>query len=160
MQFALYGPECSNEKRGVCGLILLKSKYQSDSLTVLLNIFRSVFTLSVRRDQKPGLSRQFAQPHLQRKWIELIPTMRGKSEGSGSAEDFLHDTLVSLRSQFPTYDRANHLYSQWNRCTALYHHIQALRDKVAALKPTEQIDDDDQKRYNELIHDDIWCGSI
>lgn len=68
----------------------------------------------------------------------------------------IHNTLVSLRSCFPKHDGGNHLYSQWNRCAALHPHIQALRDEKAALKPTETMDNDDQKLYNELIHDDIW----
>ncbi|PTB42496.1 hypothetical protein M441DRAFT_456657 [Trichoderma asperellum CBS 433.97] len=68
----------------------------------------------------------------------------------------IHNVLVLLRSYFPTYDGANHLYSQWNRCAALHHHIQALRDKVVALNSTEPMDDGDQGLYAELIHDDIW----
>lgn len=72
----------------------------------------------------------------------------------------IHNTLVSLRSYFPKQDGGNHLYSQWNRCAALHPYIQALRDEVVALTFTETIDDDDQKIYNELIHDDIWCDSI
>ncbi|UKZ49079.1 hypothetical protein TrVGV298_003318 [Trichoderma virens] len=68
----------------------------------------------------------------------------------------IHNVLVLLRSYFPKYDGANHLYSQWNRCAALHHHIQTLRDKVVALKPTEPMDDNDQGLYTELIHDDIW----
>lgn len=72
----------------------------------------------------------------------------------------IHNVLVLLRSYFPKYDGANHLYSQWNCCAALHHHIQALRDKVVALNSTEPMDDDDQGLYTELIHDDIWYGSI
>jgi hypothetical protein len=86
-----------------------------------------------------------------------------KDEGQKALEAqkiSIHDTLVSLRSYFPTKNGANHLYSQWDRCAALHHHVQALRDKVAALESTEPIDDDDQELYNELIHDDIWSASI
>lgn len=72
----------------------------------------------------------------------------------------IRNVLILLRSCFPTKDGASHLYTQWNRCAALHHHIQAFRDKVVALKPTEPIDNDDQGLYNELIHDDIWCGSV
>ncbi|KAK4076770.1 uncharacterized protein Triagg1_4373 [Trichoderma aggressivum f. europaeum] len=68
----------------------------------------------------------------------------------------IHNILVLLRAYFPKNDGANHFYSQWNRCAALHHHIQALRDKVAALKLTEPLENDDQKLYTELIINDIW----
>lgn len=71
----------------------------------------------------------------------------------------IRNVLVLLRSYFPTHG-TNHLYSQWSRCAVLHHHIQALRDKVVALKPTEPIDTDDQGLYNELIYEDIWCGPV
>ncbi|KAL7933132.1 hypothetical protein V8C35DRAFT_322549 [Trichoderma chlorosporum] len=68
----------------------------------------------------------------------------------------IHNVLLLLRSYFPRHNGAQHLYSQWARCAALHHHVQTLRDKVAALKPTEPMDDDDQELYTGLIHDDIW----
>ncbi|QYT03110.1 hypothetical protein H0G86_010079 [Trichoderma simmonsii] len=68
----------------------------------------------------------------------------------------IHNNLVLLRDSFPKNDGANHFYSQWDRCAALHHHIQTLRDRVVALKPTESMDNDDQELYNELILNDIW----
>lgn len=69
----------------------------------------------------------------------------------------IHNILVLLRASFPKNDGANHFYSQWDRCAALLHHIQTLRDKVDVLKPTESMDNDDQELYTELILNDIWC---
>lgn len=112
----------------------------------------------MRRDQSPALSRKFVQSHAVE--MDRTDTNDGDRKALEARKISIHNTLVSLRSSFPTHDGANHLYSQWDRCAALHHHIQALRDKVAALKPTEQIDDDDRELYNELVHDDIWYGFI
>lgn len=68
----------------------------------------------------------------------------------------IHNTLVLLRDSFPRNNGANHFYSRWDRCAALHHHIQALRDKVTALELTEPMNNDDQKLYTELIHNGIW----
>ncbi|UKZ62150.1 uncharacterized protein TrAtP1_003410 [Trichoderma atroviride] len=88
--------------------------------------------------------------------MDRIDTNHEDQKALEARKTSIHDTLVLLTHYFPTYDGTNHLYSQWDRCAALHHHIQALRDKVAALKPTETIDDGDQELYNKLIHDDIW----
>ncbi|KAL6823270.1 TPR-like protein [Trichoderma camerunense] len=109
-------------------------------------------------DENQDISEQAMLPKAEDSWHnspEQCLQILGNEDDLEKMES-IHNILVLLRASFPKNDGVNHFYPQWDRCAALHPHIQTLRDKVAALKPTEPMDNDDQKLYTELILNDIW----